>query len=432
MPGFKVNDGSGSYATPAAVKVLSGGQWQDASAVKANDAGQWVDVYSAEPVAPSTSYVFVSESQLQKQKQRVDDGKWPFGKAYNRFMNRADKALNASLRSVTDDSGDDYGPHRFEARTNNRADYRAAVKMSEVARDCGLAYWFTGQDKYAEKVVDVVHHWFLKDRTYMIPKSSIPKANGTIRQFIWIPSFLYGASFVRNHYRWGRYDGSRPWDGGDSGDAESAFKHWVRDWQSTLRDSEPDWCIKNNRWPWRIANRAAIAAYLADDDLMTTAKRMYCAEIRNDCAKHRHWASWTRVDGNEGYFSVELLRDDAFDYTSYFLLGCATCCTAFEAWDGTDLWSFTGTNDDDGGATLRKACNWSELKKATTNRWSWSRDADGVNISDGDIEQTASLYELAHARWNEFDNQINNSDVGGRPHWDRRLLGPITLTHGEP
>ena len=384
---------------------------------------------------PNRSYIFADDSQLLTQRKRVIEGVEPFASAYDEFISVADSTFDDSLEAVTDDDGTDHGPHRFVADTNERADYRAALRMSAAARNFGLAYHFTGDDAYARKVVDVLHHWFLGDDTYMIPDNSIPNANGAIRQHVWMPSFLYGASFVRGHRRWGRYDGSRPWDGGDSGDAESAFRQWVVDWHDTFRASEPDWCPTNNRWPWRIANKAAVAAYLDDDDLMTTAKQMYRAQTRTECAdgrtKGRPWADYTDVSPTQGYFEGEIDRENSFQYTGYNLLAHAMCCVAFETWDGTDLWTFDapGPSDPAPGPTLRKALRWYAPYVRDVDAWEWNT----VPVKDEDIEQACTLYELAHTRWNAFDSVLEDPDrIDGRPYWDRRILGPITLTHGIP
>ena len=43
----------------------------------------------------------------------------------------------------------------------------------------------------------------------------------------------------------------------------------------------------------------------------------------------------------------------------------------------------------------------------------------------------AATFEVAHAHWDEFDGPIDNPDkIGSRPHYDMRLLGHVTLTHG--
>jgi hypothetical protein len=363
----------------------------------------------------------------------VENGTEPFAAGYEDLVGRADDALDVPLQSVVDDDNDNYGPHRFEADTNDRADYRAGLGMSAAARDCALVYRFTGEAEYAERVVDILHHWFLADATYMEPNSVIPNASGAIRQHIWVPSFVYAAAFVRDHPHWDTYDGSRPWDDGQSAGAEAAFGQWLVDWHDTFPDSRPEWCPTNNRWAWRIANKAAVAAYLGNGSLMELAKRMYTAEAETTCPdgsteKPRPWDDYVSVSEDTGYFNAERGRENAFQYTGYNLLGHAMCCTAFDVWDGTDLWNFNAPTDPTPGSTLWKAFNWYLPYVRNTSTWQWNQ----TGISDGDIEQAAAAYELAYARWNDFEEGIDSPDrIGVRPHTDRRILGPITLTHGE-
>jgi hypothetical protein len=422
------------------VRVLSGGQWQDASKVKTRSGDQWVDVYTAEPTttSPSTNYVYVTESQLQAAKERVGNGDWPFTGAHNKLLNRADNALGTSLRSVVDDNGS----HVYRADTNNRHDYRVSIRMSEAARDCGLAYWFTGDDKYARKTVDIIHHWALRGDKYMKPTAVIPNTPEPIEQWITIPAFFYGASFVRGHPRWDNYDGSRPWDGGNSGDAESAFAAWVRDWYSTFRAAEPSGhCVQNNKWPWRIANVAAVGAYLDDASIVDLAERMYRAEARTTCpdgsTSGRPWADnwafnqgkYTNSPGTEAYSKAELRRSNAFSYCAYNLLALYTAKTAIEAYTGNDLSGFVAPGDDrpnSGTPSLQKLTNWFADHFPDTSGWSWNSES----ISWRDKTEAAAMFELARASYGGYWNQVSWN--GRRPHWDHRVLGPVTLTHGAP
>jgi hypothetical protein len=427
MADLRVRTGDGSYASPSAVRVLVDGEWRDASTVKTLDRGQWVDVYPESDATSSASFVFVTESQLRTQKRRVEEGIEPFATAYDDLLASADGALGRSLQSVTDDNGD----HTFLIDINGRYDYGAAIGMSETARDCGLAYWFTGEDRYAEKVIDVLHHWCLGEWTYMEPNSLIPNSATPIEQWITIPAFLYGASFVRDHPHWDTYDGSRPWDGGESSDAEAAFRRWVRDWHDTFPESIAGYCVINNMWPWRISNKAAAASYLGDDAVIDLAKRMYRAEAKTTCpdgsTRPRPWSEYRDTGSNEGYFKHELSRNNAFVYTAYNLLAHSTACAAFEAYDGTDLWSFNAPTDPYSGASLRKAFNWFREYPRDVSRWPYNEGG----VSNGDVGEACVAYELAHARWDDYDDVIDDPDrIGGRPHWDRRVLGPVTLTHG--
>lgn len=394
-----------------------------------------------EAESESKQYVFVDRERLEEQKRRVRAGKQPWKEAHGSLMQRAKRAAGRSLLSVQDDDGDpDF------ASENDRHDYRNAIKMSGAARDCGLAYWFTGKDRYARCAVEILHHWTLDNRNYMKPTVEIEKNSTTIEQHITIPAFLYAAAFVRGHAAWSDYDGSKPWESGAEADAEAAFAEWVRDRHATFEPSQPSWCEYNNKWAWRIADRAATAAYLGDDQKVKKAGRMFRARAETTCpdgsTRLRPWNDFKNGDGphayggsaspaDHAYFKHELSRESAFGYTAYNLKAFATAAAVFEAYDGRDLWSFHAPQDDHPGSSLHKAFDWFADYVQDRSAWRWN--ASGTAVDGDAVREATSAYELAYARWGDFQKVLTNPDgAAGRPYWDGRLLGPVTLTHGRP
>jgi hypothetical protein len=389
-----------------------------------------------------TNYIFVTEEELETQKQRAEAGKQPWKRAYNRLLDDADAGLSGGLQSVTDDDGN----HRFVGDRNGQHDYFAAVDMSRVARDCALAYRFTGEDRYAERAVEVIHHWCLAEDTYMEPTTNIVGISTTLEQHMTIPAFAYAASLVEGHPAWDGYDGSRPWDGKESPNAEAAFERWVRDRQSTFKSTRPfsdrdGLCEYNNKWAWRIADRAVSASYLNDDQKMDEAKCMWKGNCAN-CAdgKQRPWNDFVNnyrdsraYDGDanpndNGLFKHELNRGEAFSYTTFNLRALLMSSLVFERYDGTDLYDYNAPSDRKSGSTLRKALNWFDDYVQDTSAWKWS---DGGLVPKYEIEQAASMYETAYAHWGDYKDVLDNPDrIGGRPHYDPILLGHVTLTHG--
>ncbi|WP_436926258.1 alginate lyase family protein [Halosimplex amylolyticum] len=382
----------------------------------------------------SDNYVFLTESDIQTQKQRVDDGAQPWKSAYDDLVSDANNYLNTSLRSVTDNGGG----HDYTA-DSSRHDYKASIEMSTWARDCALAYRFTGNDAYAARAVEIIHHWCLGDGTYMEPTVEIAGQSGTIEQHITIPAFAYAASLVRGHAAWDDYDGSRPWDGGSSGSAEAAFQQWVADRADTYVESRPGYCVKNNKWAWRIVDRAVTAAYLQDDAAMEKAKQMWQAQAELCDGTPRPWGDFVNnykdgraYDGTanpkeNGIFKLELHRSQGFAYTAYNLKAMTTALVVFERYDGTSLYGFNAPTDNKSGSSLWKAFNWFEEYVQDTSAWKWNSGG----IPNSSVQKATSAFELAHAHWGDFDGVLNDPDqIGGRPHYDYRLLGHVTLTHG--
>lgn len=396
------------------------------------------------------NFVFVTENELIRQKRRVESGEQPWRRAYDDLLEDADRALERGLRAVTDDDDD----HDFAKDPNDgesAPDYSAAMQMSKAARDCGLAYWFTRKDRYAKHTVRVIHHWTLNEDTYMNPTVDVENNQQTIRQHITIPAFVYGASFVRGHHAWDQYDGSKPWESESAPDAEAAFEEWLIKRHGTFLSVRPGievagWCEYNNKWAWRIVDRAATAAYLRNDEQMRKARRMWRAEDETNCDRNdrtvlRPWADFRNSDeshafcgtaepAKNGYFEHELGRGPAFNYTAYNLKAMTSALLVFERYDGTSMWEFNAPPDEHDGSSLWKAYNWFEEYVRDTSAWQWNRSK--VKIGANNVEEATSTYELAYRHWGDFWGVLDDPDkLDGRPYYDRRVLGHVTLTHGE-
>jgi hypothetical protein len=394
------------------------------------------------------NYVFVTEAELQRQQSRVDAGREPWKTAYDQLVEAADRALEMDLQSVT---GDD-GSHAFDMGDGtDYRDYHVAIPMSNGARDCGLAYWFTGEDRYAERVVEILHHWTLAPETYMRPTLNETGYPLSIEQHITIPAFCYGASFVRGHEAWDDYEPTMAWKGERADSTEAAFATWVDTRLRTFTQVRHSSAIRNrcgynNVWAWRIADRAATAAYLGKDPALELAKDMYRAEAETICADGteilRPWADFRNSDAahayngdpnpaENGYFTRELDRTEAFHYTQYNLKALASALTVIQRYDGTDLWEFNAPQDQYDGSSLWKAFNWLEEYVRNSGAWAWN--APWKPISASNVEAAATTYELAYAQWGDFyDVLVDSEKIDGRPYRDGKLLGPVTLTHGAP
>lgn len=443
LVGCSSNRGVRTPSPSGGVTVTGSGSGSEEGLTNASRGGS-----SSEPTGGSIggkNFVFVTADELERQKQRVERGEQPWKQAYDDLLNDVGEAVEMSLQSVADNGGG----HDFVARRDNRHDYRAAMNMSKAARDCGLAYWFTDEDRYAESVVRIVHHWTLNEDTYMEPTLDEKNKPFTIEQHITIPAFMYGASFVRGHPAWEEYEPSRPWDNVASWSTEAAFNEWLHKRYLTFPSVRPaierGWCEYNNKWAWRITDRAATAAYLRNDDYMWKAKEMWRAETETTCDNDegellRPWHDFENCDDqhaygesaapeNNGYFVHELGREQAFNYTAYNLKAMTSALVVFERYDGADLWEFNAPQDEYDGSSMWKAYNWFEEFVRDTAVWRWNKD--GETVGPKNVEEATSTYELAYAHWGDFKDVLTSPDkLDGRPYHDRRVLGHVTLTHG--
>lgn len=388
------------------------------------------------------NFVFVTAGDLERQKRRVEEERQPWTWAYESLIDDADSALEGKLRAVTDDDGE----HVF-SKANGEHDYKAAIRLSGAARDCGLAYQFTDEDRYAERAVEILHHWILNDSTYMAPTVDVADNVMTIRQHITVPAFVYAAALVRGHPAWDQYDGSKPWTDGSEPGAESALRAWLEERYRTFPSSRvgrerPEWCQVDNKWAWRITDRAATAAYLQNDEYMGKAKEMWQAEAETTCEdgreRPRPWADFSNSDdrhaydgsgdpARNAYFEEELTRTTAFSYTAYNLKAMTLAPVIFERYDGSDLWGFNAPTDEYDGSSLWKVYNWFAEYVRDTSAWQWGE----YSISKSEVREATSTFELAYAHWGDFGDVLDDPDkLTGRPFPENRVLGPVTLTHG--
>jgi hypothetical protein len=412
----------------------------------------------------SSTYVFTTDQELSS----IDTNQEPYATQHDNLVNgngESRATTSPTLYTVTDNTNHGYDVHRFVGSKNDpdRLDYNDATAMGAQARDCALAYWFTGNDAFAEAVVDTLATWCVQSSTYMVPEAVIPSKDdnivGTIRKDVWLADIPYAASFVRGHSRWDNYSSDTPWDSGSvSGNGEDALKQWLRDYHdgysgSSLTGYSTDstashqgqrddgFCWDNNRVPWWTVTKGAIAAYLEDDALMTEAKQMHTDDVFNACQYQqdtkgaRQWGGLNDVNDTEAWLQVEFLRDDDFDYTTFNYYAKSISCQLFEAYDDTDLWTHNADTDSTTNATLKRLVDWSTLRTTMldTSQWEDPRsNNDGEQTANFEMEQAACLYELAHKRWGEYSNEIDTTEANadGRPNWGKRVLGPVTLVHG--
>jgi hypothetical protein len=142
--------------------------------------------------------ITLDESYLTLSKQRVKAGDASIKPAYDALIARADKALTAKLETVMDKtmmplSGDkhDYmsmGPYwwpnpntpdqlpyiRKDGQANpavrgDNLDSSRLVRMGNNVYDLSLAYYYTGQQKYADAAAKAIRTWFLDPSTRMNP-----------------------------------------------------------------------------------------------------------------------------------------------------------------------------------------------------------------------------------------------------------------------
>ena len=371
------------------------------------------NAHAAEGASPTpvANTVFLSAERLAAIKAEVEAGREPWTSAYEQLLRDAERALGQRPRSVTDNGGPVGGGrdrHKFgtdhpTAPRADRSDYGAATKMGNWVRDLGMAYAFTGDDRYARKAVDLLYHWAVNPSTRMEPltKNFSPhrhtdskKKQNSIEIYISLPQMFYGASFVMGHPQWAEKGRS----------AKEDFLGWAK---AIAQHTDSYYKGQhNNIYAWRTVLQAAAASIAGDRALMQRA--------------FDKWKETAigQIDA-EGKLYHELKRTNSLGYSLY-ALQALTLTAEIASLHGVDLYSY---RDGKGGSALRRALDYHA--PYVVNPAAWPHPSVAPRSQAG----PAAIYELAYSHWQDGD-YMKVVSRHGRPLKGNRVSGWTTLTHG--
>lgn len=365
--------------------------------------------------------VFNDPAKIRVLREKVSAGEQPWARAYESTIRDADRALNASPRSVVDngapagvDDAHKYGtdaPYQEKdgvfSDNIDRGDYQAALDMKDWIRDAALGYLFTGEDRYARKAIDLLHTWFVDPETRMYP-STINygpateglKGQNSIEHYIFLPAMLYGAALLDDHPYWEETDG----------DGSAAVREWVESARDTLESGAHGGTEGDEISKWWIATRILVAAYLDDVEGMRRAAEDWRTTALQDFDRR-------------GTFELERSRSRGL-YYSLSAMNALTVGAEIARHYGIDLYGHTL----DGMSTpvLQKCHQFHAKYLADPSEWPWEERG---GLDDGETAYGAVSYELCYSRW-QREGYLNAIEAAGRPVHDRRILGYVTLTHG--
>jgi hypothetical protein len=347
--------------------------------------------------------VYLNKAEIDAIKAKVAAGQEPWKSAYDKMKAEADSLLSQSAQSVTfqGNTGHDYytmkpydwsnnmpspcGGTRCDGYTNpeaDRGDYIAAMAVSKAVRGLGLGYAFTGNTKYADKAVSLIRVWALDSATRMTPKVFLSQA---IEQYVSFPGLFYGADLIWNYPGW-------------SSTERANFAAWARAFAGDALDIT----YSNNWEDWRQVFVASAGAMASDSTLTNHA----FSKFKSTLASH--------ID-SAGRMSKELGRTLSLDYSIY-ALNAMTQVAEIARHQGVDLYGYTSS-----GRNLELA--WDYHVPYLINPSSWPYEQYKAYNQDG-----VALYELAYRREakSTYKSVITKY---GRPMYEKRTMGPTTLTH---
>jgi hypothetical protein len=239
----------------------------------------------------------------------------------------------------------------------NKYDQPLLSKMSKAVNTLALAWYLTGEEKYADHAAKLLRVWFLDAETRMNPNLNyaqfIPGVNdGRGQGIIDSVNLLRVIDPVR------MLEGSKAW----TKTGREGMERWFRDylqWLTTSKNGRDEAKAANNHGTWYDAQVAGFALFTGDRDL---AKKVI------EDSKTKRIAAQIEPDGRQ---PLELKRTKSFDYSRGNLDGLFALATLGKQVD-VDLWSFE-TKD---GRSIRKALDWLIPYATGEKKWAYEQIKD--------------------------------------------------------
>jgi hypothetical protein len=305
---------------------------------------------------------------LERAKERTRSGDPRLQAAHSRLAREAEAALRTGPFSVMDKarippSGDkhDYvsmGPYWWpdpakpdglpyvrrdgERNPEITRDYDAPRfgSLTNAVATLALAYYFTDEEKYAERAALLLRAWFLDPATRMNPH---------LRYGQRIPGITEGrAAGIIETRRLvdmvdaiGALERSRSWTDADGRGMREWMSAYLR-WLLASEIGKEEQRARNNHGTWYDAQVAALALFTGDTAL---------ARSTLEASKLRRIGSQITADGRQPF---ELARTRSLAYSAMNLEGL---CRLAELGRhvGVDLWSYESPS---GGGSIRKALDY--------------------------------------------------------------------------
>jgi hypothetical protein len=221
---------------------------------------------------------------------------------------------------------------------NKITDHGNQDKLSSASRTLALAFYFTGEEKYAGKAASLLRYWFFDEATKMNPNleyaQGVPGVN-TGR----------GIGIIETRALTGIVDAvglltnSKSWSATDTKNLRQWYSQYLN-WMLTSKNGKEENAAKNNHGTWYSVQAIDFALFVDDKKK----------------AKQLAEETKTRLDSQitkEGKQPLELARTNALGYSTMNLRGWFDLARLAEI-TGVDLWHYTNSSS----ATIQTTLDW--------------------------------------------------------------------------
>ncbi|MFL5809077.1 MAG: alginate lyase family protein [Flavisolibacter sp.] len=236
---------------------------------------------------------------------------------------------------------------------NKITDKNGLVTLETASKTLALAYYFTGEEIYAEKAAILLRYWFFNDETKMNPNleyaQGIPGVNhGRGIGIIESRSFTGIADAV------GLLHGSPSWKADD----EKKLNQWYVEflnWMLSSKNGKDEHAAKNNHGTWFFVQAIDYALFTGNKTLARSLAEESKARLDSQLAP----------DGSQ---PLELDRTKGLGYSTMNLRGWFEAATLAEQ-EGIDLWNYKTSK----GASLRTALDWLKPYALGEKKWQYQQ-----------------------------------------------------------
>lgn len=347
---------------------------------------------------------FLSDSHLEPIRRRAQAGEQPWAAAWEGLMTAAEEGLAQAPLSVRQNGGGGYfrqdagylpGRDGVLNPKANSASGELAARLSATSLSLALAWRLTGEGRYADKALDLIHAWCINRNTYMFPTGHVAGAwtpgaepAGDITLFSRFHDLFLACYLLGGYAGWGV-------------SARAGVKRWVR----AMIDPQREVMYYQGREMYNNWDDARLL-YLAKGALLLDDLELLLSVFD----RWRLILPLKMTD--EGELHRETMRTRSMHYT-LFALNSTTQVAEIARQLGVDLYDCMVN-----GKCLRKAVDYAAGYLLRMDEWPFEM-IEPLTEDRGGLKHLG-LFEMAAARW------------GPRPYldvinaWGDR---PVTAAH---
>jgi hypothetical protein len=225
--------------------------------------------------------------------------------------------------------------------------------LETATKTLALAYYFTGNQKYADKVATLTKYWFLNADTKMNPNldyaQGIPGINNGRGIGIIESRTLTGIADAV-----GLIEHSASWSATDQKRLISWYKDYF-DWMLASKNGKEEHAAKNNHGTWYYVQVIDFALFtgnkLKAKQLALESKKLLDSQLTA-----------------KGQFPLELERTNALGYSTFNTAAWLQVATLAEK-AGVDLWHFNTSRK----ASLKTAIDWLTPYSLGEKKWTYKQ-----------------------------------------------------------